>query len=174
MKFDWLAKETQDWENYEGGEKAMNQLLNVHQNALDDLISTGKVDSSVALFVQEAYREAAYHIWRSNAPITCYEPMMVDYVPTSSSQLIQQAQLLTDFSSGSGIDPDTVAKVQDSIERDMAFLNFSPDDLREFNEDLIEAAGDSYDFPIYDELELEISAEAVQAANFLVNLLIQG
>ena len=44
--------------------------------------------------MQEAYEAAVYHTWRSNALMTCYEPMMVDYAPTSVEILVQQAATL--------------------------------------------------------------------------------
>ena len=37
---------------------------------------------------------------------------------------------------------------------------------------LIEAAGDTYNYPTFDELDLEITPEAAEAARFLVDLLL--
>jgi len=41
--------------------------------------------------LQAAFDAAAYHAWRANAPITCYEPVPVDYRPTVAGQPGEQA-----------------------------------------------------------------------------------
>jgi hypothetical protein len=97
---------------------------------------------------------------------------MIDYKPTSSSQLAQQAEILAEMVESGDLDPNTVAQAQAAIERDVAFLNLSGTETQALYDDLIAAAGDSYTFPSFDELELEITPEAVEAARFLVDLLL--
>lgn len=121
--------------------------------------------------MQTAFDAAAYHVWRSNAPITCYEAVMIDYVPASSNQLLKQAEFLAQ---GGDLDPNTVALAQRAIARDVAFLNLSGGEVDALYEKLRKAAGDSYDFPSFGEIELDVSPEAAQAAQFLVELLLKG
>ncbi|MCP4538046.1 MAG: hypothetical protein GY832_12960 [Chloroflexi bacterium] len=174
MGLDWLAQKTQDWDDYERGEQALNQLVADHQAALDELVASGELDADVAGQVQTAFDAAAYHVWRSNAPITCYEPVMIDYKPTSSNQLAQQSELLTEMSESGDLDPNTVAQAQAAIERDIAFLNLSSAETQALYDELMAAADDSYAFPAFDELELEVTPEAVKAARFLVELLLEN
>ena len=172
LRFDWLAEATQDWDNYERGEEALDELISAHRSSLDELISAGELDQEVADQVQKAFDEASYHVWRSNAPITCYEPMLIDYTPSSSSRLVAQASTLAEFGASDEIDPDTVAQAEAAIERDMAFLNLSPGEVDALYNRLIKATGESYDFPAFDDLELEISPDAAEAARFLIALLL--
>jgi len=174
LRLNWLAQETRDnWGNGAPGEQAREQLVSEHQAALDELAAAGDLDAAVAGQVQLAFGAAAYHVWRSNAPITCYEPVMVDYAPTSANQLVQQANLLADLAGQSDLDPDTVAQAQAVIQRDMAFLSLSPAETETLYDAILKAAGDSYDFPSLAELDLEISPEAIQAARFLTELLLE-
>ncbi len=173
MRLDWLAQETQEWGDYDQEEQLLSQLIAEHQSALDDVVATGELDADVAIQVQTAFGAAAYHVWRSNAPITCYEPVMVDYKPTSSGQLAWQAEILVEMAESGDLDPDTVAQAQAAIERDVAFLNLSSIETQALYDELMAAAGDNYTFPTFDELELEITPEAVEAARFLVELLLE-
>jgi len=170
-QFDSLAQDARE-QNYERSEKALEQFLVDHQAALDELVAAGELDADVAAQVQTAFGAAAYHVWRSNAPITCYEPFLVDYTPTISGQLAQQAEVLAEMAESGDLDMDTVTKVQVSIERDVAFLNLSREDTDALYDELIAAAGDSYAFPPFDELDLEITPEAEKAARFLIELLL--
>jgi hypothetical protein len=172
LRLDWLAQETQDWDDYERGEQALDQLVADHRVALDELVAAGELDADVADQVGTAFGAAAYHVWRSNAPITCYEPVLVDYKPTSSSQLAWQAELLVEMAESGDLDLDTVAQAQAAIERDVAFLNLSGEEIEALYDALIEAAGGTYAFPPFDELDLEITPEAAAAARFLVELLL--
>jgi hypothetical protein len=173
MRFDWLAKEAQDEGGYEQGEQAYNQLVADHRASLDELVAAGELDTDVARQVQIAFDAAAYHVWLSNAPITCYEPVIVDYKPTSSSQLAWQAEILAEMADSGDLDPDTVAQAQAAIERDVAFLNLSGAETQALYDELMAAAGDNYTFPTFDELELEVTPEAAEAARFLVELLLE-
>ena len=172
LRLDLLAEETQDWNNYERGEQALSKLIADHQAALDELVAAGELDTDVADQAQTAFGAAAYHVWRSNAPITCYEAVLVDYKPTSSSQLARQAELLVEMAASGDLDPATVTQAQAAIERDIVFLNLSGAETQALYDELIAAAGDSYTFPSFDELDLEITPEAAEAARFLVKLLL--
>jgi hypothetical protein len=170
LRLDWLAQDTREnWDGDAQGEQTREQLVSDHQAALDELVAAGDLDTAVAGQVQLAFGAAAYHVWRSNAPITCYEPVLVDYTPTSTNQLVQQADLLADKGD---LDPDTVARAQAVIERDMAFLSLSQAETQALYDALYAAAGDTYDLPSLEELDLEISPQAVEAARFLAQLLL--
>ncbi len=174
LRLDWLAQEMREnWGGDVQGEQTREQLVGSHQAALDELVAADDLDAMVAGQVQLAFGAAAYHVWRSNAPITCYEAVLVDYVPTSASQLVQQADLLAGMASKGDLNPDTVSRAQAVIERDMAFLSLSRAETQALYDALYEAAGDTYDFPSLEELDLEISPQAAEAARFLAQLLLE-
>jgi hypothetical protein len=173
QRFDWLERQTGDWQDYEKGEKALEQLKAEHRAALDELVAAGELDGSVADEVQNAFDAAAYHVWRSYAPITCYKPAVPDYAPESAGQLVRQAELLAGMVGDGTVDQTTVARAQAAIERDVAFMNLSSEEEGLLYEELVAEAGGSYDFPSFDELDLEITPEAAKAAQFLVDLLLE-
>ncbi|MFL7793135.1 MAG: hypothetical protein AB8I69_13405 [Anaerolineae bacterium] len=174
LRFDWLAEQSQDWSDYEKGEQALEQLKTEHRAALDGLVASDGLDRAIANEVQNAFDAAAYHIWRANCGMTCYEPLMMpDYTQSGSSQLVVQADLLADLADDATIDPETIAQVQAAVERDIAFLNLSPEEEQALYDAVIEAAGEDYDYPTFEELELEITPEAAEAARFLVELLLE-
>lgn len=169
LRLDNLAEATR--EDYERGEQLKAELAADHRTALDDLVSSAELTAIVADHVQVAFDEALYHVWRANAPITCYEPSIVSYTPTSANQLVQQAGLLATMAKRGDLDPDTVQRARTAIERDIAFLSLTSQETDELYRALQEAAGDSFLFPSFEELALEIPAEAIEAARFLVDLL---
>jgi hypothetical protein len=170
MRLEWLAGQSSDWER---GEQARQQLAAQHRSALDKLVAEGELSPEVADELQTAYDAATYHVYRSHAPITCYEPMIVDYAPTSSDQLTTQADLLAEMSDQADLDPATVALTQAGIERDIAFLSLSMDERNALYDALIEAGNEGTPIPPFDQLELEITPEAREAARFLVDLLLE-
>lgn len=171
LEFDSLAARTRD--DYERGEEMKEQLASDHAAALGEMVAAGVLTAPVADEIQAAFQEAVYHVCRANAPITCYEPVLIDYTPTSAGQLVQQAELLAEMAESSRLDPETVGRVQAVIERDVAFLALADEEVRVLYDRLKEAAGDSYAFPSFDKLELEVPPEAVEAARFLVELLLE-
>jgi hypothetical protein len=173
QRFDWLEEQAKDWTDYEKGEKALEQLKTEHRAALDELVAAGELEAAVADEVQNAFDAAAYHVWRANCGATCYEPVLIDYTPTSSAQLVQQAELLADLADDATVDQSAVAQAQAAVERDIAFLSLSHEERQMLYDELVEAAGGSYDFPSFSELELEITPEAAEAARFLVELLLE-
>lgn len=168
LDLDRLAEQTQ--KDSEGGQRIQQELVNEHRTALDALIAAGKLDQPVADQVQIAFEAAAYHVWRSNAPITCYQPMIVNFKPTSSNDLVRQAKLLAQ---SSDLDPDTVALAQTAIARDMAFLGLSEAETQALYQQIIQNAAPGTPYPRFDEIEFDISPEAAQAAQFLVKLLLE-
>jgi hypothetical protein len=169
LRLDNLAEATR--KDYERGEQLKTELAADHRAALDDLVSLADLTAIVADHVQVAFDEALYHVWRANAPITCYEPAMVNYTPTSADQLVQQASLLAAMAKHGDLNPDTVERARMAIERDIAFLSLTSQETDDLYQALQEAAGDSFRFPSFEELALEIPVEAVEAARFLVDLL---
>jgi hypothetical protein len=173
LRFEWLAEKANDWENPKRGEKALEELTADHRQALDELVAAGDLDASVAEQVQVAFDAAAYHIWRANMGATCYEPVIVDYVPGSSSRLVQQAALLAEMADDGDISPHAVAQAQAAVERDVAFLNM-PYEARDALYDEIAKHLDERGVPPLVELDLEVTPDAAQAARFLVALLSGG
>jgi hypothetical protein len=174
LQLDWLAEQASDWSDYEKGDRALEQLTAEHRAALDELVVAGELEADVADLVQEAFTEAAYHVWRANCGMTCYEAVAgPEYTPYASGQLAQQTELLADLADDATLDPETVAQAQAAVERDIAFLGLSDEKVQALYDALIEAAGESHDYPAFDELDLEITPEDAEAARFLVELLLE-
>ena len=171
MRLDWLAKQSTDIER---GDSALQELGAQHRAALDELVGTGELRPGIADELQVAFTAAAYHVFRSHAPITCYEPMMVDYAPVSSGQLTTQADLLAAMADRADLDPATVSQARTSIERDIAFLSLSMDERNALYESLLQTASQGTPIPPFDQVELEVTPEASEAARFLVELLLEG
>jgi hypothetical protein len=172
--FDWLEKQASDWSDYEKGEKALEQLRDDHRAALDDLVATGELEAAVADEVHIAFEAAAWHVWRANCGMTCYEPMAgPEYTPFASSQLVSQAVLLEDLADDASVDQGIVAKAQVAVERDITFLNLTGKEEKALYDALMAAGGESYNYPPFDDLALEITPEAAEAARFLVELLLE-
>ncbi len=160
--------------NLERGQRTHERLVADHQRALDKLVAGGDLDPIVAEEMQAAFEGAAYHVWRANAPITCYEAVpFPDYQVESSSNLARQADLLAEMAEQSDIDAATVAQAQAAIERDIAFLAMPANERDTLIEKVREAAGDSSDFPHLTELDTDIPPESVEAARILVELLLE-
>jgi hypothetical protein len=172
LRLDWLAEDIRDWDNYERGERARDGLLTDHRAALDDLVSGGELDAAVADYVQAAYLEAVRHVWRANSGVTCYTAVLPDYTPGTARRLIEQAELLAEMAESGDLEADAVARAQAAIGREVAFLSLSYDETQALYDELREVAGDTYDFPPFEELDLYIPPEASEAARFLVELLL--
>jgi len=170
LHFNELAQATSA--DYEKGDTLSQQMTADHRAALDEMVSTGEIPAQVADLVQEAYAAAVYHVWRSNAPMTCYAPMVANYAPTSAGVLVQQAEALSQAASQGSIDPQTLAKAQATLEHDMAYYALSDADLQALYDRLISdwrANGQS--IPSFETLELEPTPDAKAAAQFIVDLL---
>jgi hypothetical protein len=157
--FDWFR--TQAEEDNERGDRARRNLLEAHQNALDDLVADGQLTRPVADQVEAAFDEAIQHLNARNSGVTCYTVTPVSMVYMQSrSQLLKQAELLAD---NRGLDSDAVAQAQAALARDMAILSLSWAALSERlgNDDAL-----SSDF------EVDISPDALAAAAFLTELLL--
>ena len=97
---------------------------------------------------------------------------MPNYTPTSAGQLVQQAEILEDLADDDSVDHEAVAQAQAAIERNIAFLAMTDEEWQAMYDELAAAAGESYNYPAFDDLELAITPEAVEAARFLVELLL--
>lgn len=169
-----LDRLARDASHLERGQKTHERLVADHQKALDSLVRANDLDPAVAEEMQAAFEGAAYHVWRANAPITCYEAVLPpDYQVESSSNLARQASLLAEMAKQSDIDEATVAQAQAAIERDIAFLSMATDDQRALIERVQEAAGDTWDFPHLTELDTDVPPESVKAAHILIELLLE-
>lgn len=172
LRFDWLAEVTRDWDHEQRGQRALEQLTGDHRAALDALVEAQELDGDIADQVQVAFGAAAEHVWHANAPVTCYKESMINYRPVSSDQLTQQAAILAEMADQVDLDAATVAQAQTSIERDITFLNLSSDDVQALYKE-IEALALGGSVPSFDEIDLAVTPEAVEAAQFLVGLLLE-
>lgn len=176
LSFTELAARTQSGENYTAedpwGDPLGTRLTAEHRAALDRLVTAGELSTPVADLVQEAYAAAVYHVWRSNVPITCYEPRVVDYAPTSAAQLVQQSALLAEMAAKGDLNPDTVAVVQQTIQHDLAFEALAPAEVNALYDRLIKEWEQKQTAPPqFDQVELEVTPEMETAARFIVELL---
>ena len=158
-------------EDPDGAEKEKLALEAEHRAALDALVPLDELSAAVAEHVQVAFEAAAYHVWRANAPITCYEPVLIDYTPTSSQQLTVQAEILAEMADDGAIEKDVVAQAQAAIERDIAFLSLSQEEMQALYQEVLKGSIDG-SIPSFEEVEFEVTPEAVEAAQFLVGLLL--
>jgi hypothetical protein len=143
-----------------------------HRAALDELVTAGELSASVADLVQESYGAAVYHVWRSSAPMTCYEPVIVDYRPSSAGILVQQSEMLAQIAAQGTIEPETLAKAQTALEHDMAFYDLSDADVQALYERVLEESREAgQSIPSFDELQLELTPDAREAARFILELL---
>jgi hypothetical protein len=168
LRFGDLAQASpEDTENKLGGE-----LVAGHLAELDELVANGEISALVADLVQEAYDAAVYHVWRSNAPITCYEPMIVDYTPSSASVLVEQSQVLNRLAAEGTIDPDTLAKAQAALEHDLSYYALTDEEIQELYGQLLRDNQEmGQRIPSFEELTLELTPEAQEATQFIIALL---
>ena len=171
FKLPGLAEQTRM--GTEQGEDARMRLLMDHRAALNRLVVQYIITTHIADQLQVAFEEAAFHVWRMNSGMTCYMPMPgPNYTPTSSGQLTSQAEILLELAESSELDMNTIEQAQAAIERDIAFLNLPEGDIESLYSELMEAAGDTWNYPDFDDLELEVPADSIEAANFLIEVLL--
>jgi hypothetical protein len=171
LSFGELQQATRDEAQNGSDKNALGaQLSSEHRAALDELVSYGELTPSVADLIQEAYDAALYHVWRSNAPTTCYEPAMIDYAPTSASVLVQQSAELDALAQNGEINSQTLAKAQAALEHDLAYYALTEQEVNALYESLSQ---DWQNAPGFEELDLEITEDAQAAAKFIVDLLTQ-
>jgi hypothetical protein len=168
LRFGEMAENSrEDTENKFGQE-----LVSGHRATLDELVASGEISAPVADLVHEAYAAAVYHVWRSNAPITCYEPMMVDYAPTSAAVLLEQSRVLNQITTEGIVDPATLAKAQSALEHDMAFYALTDEEVQALYDQLIQdSQGTGQTIPSFEALSLELTPEAKEATQFIIDLL---
>ena len=173
MSFNELAKKTTEEsnQNMEGMETFRQKLSDYHKAALFELVAAGDVSKTVADLVQEAFDAAAYHVWRSSVPITCYIAMGPIYAPESAAVLIQQAETLNQIASQGNLDHETLATARTALEHDLAFYSLSEAELQDLYKRLAEN-GQTY--PPFDQVELATSPDVQEAAKFIIELVIQN
>lgn len=170
LRFGELARKTRHDGNTDN--TLGQQMIADHRTALDELLTAGEISASVADLVQESYEAAIYHVWRSNAPITCYAPVIVDYAPSSASVLVKQSEILGQIAAQETIDPETLTKAQTALEHDMAFYDLTNAEIQELYDRLIkESQENSQPIPSFEALKLELTPDARAAAQFILDLL---
>jgi hypothetical protein len=170
FSFSELAEKTRAGRN---DEDELGQKMSAdHRAELDALVAAGGLSAPAADLVQEAYSAAVYHVWRSNAPITCYVPTFVDYGPSSAAVLVKQAEILGELRGKGMIDASTLSRAQSALEHDLAFYQLTDDETRALYQGLIEQNQDGgKPIPSFDALELDLAPDAREAARFILDLL---
>ncbi len=170
LRFGELAEKTR--EGSDGDNPLGTQMISDHRSALDDLVAAGVTTATAADLVQEAYAAAVFHIWRSNAAITCYITAGPAYEPAGADDLLRQAETLNQIADDGTVTPDTLAKVQAALEHDFAYYALSDEDVQALYARLLEEYSDPGEtIPTFEELELTLTADARAAAQFLIDVL---
>jgi hypothetical protein len=170
LGFPELANKTLAGRNDE--DELGTRMIAEHQAALGSVVADGNLSPEAAELVQEAYAAAVYHVWRSNAPITCYAPVMVDYAPTGAAVLVKQSEILGELAQQGSVDPAILANAQAALEHDLAFYELTDDQTQALYQAVIESnQGSGHAIPSFDALELELTPEAREAAHFILDLL---
>ena len=148
------------------------QLIAEHRAALDELVAAGEIAAPVADLVQEAYEAAVNHVWDSNIGLTCYTAVIVNYTPVSASILVQQAETLSQIASQGSLEAETLARVQTSLEHDLAFYDLAPQDVQAlYNQIIKDYMDNGQPVPPFEELQFELTPDARAAARFILDLL---
>jgi hypothetical protein len=148
------------------------QLVARHHQALDEIVAAGELTQAVAELIQEAFEAAVYHVWRSNVPITCYAPVMVDFAPVSAETLVRQSEVVSELATQGNIDPQTLQNAQSAIEHDMAFYALTDSEVNNLYDHIIAEWQDQQKaVPTFDSVDLEVTPEAKSAARFIISLL---
>ncbi len=152
--------------------KLGQELVANHRAALDELVASGEISGPVADLVHEAYCAGIYHAWRSSANMTCYLTMGPNYFPESAGVLLQQAAVLNQIAEGGTVQPATLEKAQAALEHDLAFYALSEAELKNLYDELSrESLETGESLPRFEELPLELTPEAEEATQFIIDLL---
>jgi hypothetical protein len=168
----WLALESlaaQTEEDSQRAETLKRRLTRDHRAALDGLVRSGALAEGAAGHVQVAFEEAAEHVWMVAVPVMCYKEVQLDYRPASREDLIARTEALAQTQD---VDPETVALAQAAVAQDVAFLALSRDEARSLHAKIIEDTGSGTPIPPLEDVELEITPQAMEAAQFLVRALL--
>jgi len=170
FSFDDLARSILDNQNTDN--TMGTQLIADHSAALEEIVARGELTAEVADLVQESYESAIQHIWRSNAPITCYIAAYVDYAPSSAQVLVDQSIILEQVSAGGTVDPSTLETARAALEHDMAFYTLTDQEVQALYEQLsLHTQNSNQPLPEFNALPLDLTPEAREAAQFILNLL---
>ncbi len=149
-------------------------MISDHRSALDELVAARGITPAAADLVQEAYAAAVFHIWRSNAPMTCYLVAPAAFATAGADDLVLQAAVLGAVAEGNTIAPETLAKARAALEHDLAYYALTDEDVQALYDRLLEEYGDPGErTPTFDELELTLTADVRAAAQFLVDVLME-
>jgi hypothetical protein len=146
-----------DWDTVQA---TVEQQSAVHKAALDELVEADQLKQAVSEQLQLAHAEAVYHIQRSLA--TCYIALPFEY--NVRVDLLQQTNTLHELASELDLDPTMVAQAQAALARDVAF--FEAVQAGQVGRAQIEQQ--------FQNDQLQASPAALEAANILVDLLLEG
>jgi hypothetical protein len=158
LALDELAQQTR--QDFEKAEQTRDVLVEDHRAVLDELVSLDEVGVGAAALMQDAFEEGAFHVWRNSAPITCYIALPVEYDPRED--LVARSEALSEVNGD--VDPEAVARAQEALARDIAFFAALGAD-GSANAELLK---------VWQSEDIETSAQALEAAQFLSALLSEG
>jgi hypothetical protein len=94
------------------------ELRRRHADALDALVVEADLHPTVAENIGIAFEQAMAHVQRQMA--SCYIALPPEFIPRE--ELVSQVAALEEMAATSEIDPSTVARAQEALERDIAWL----------------------------------------------------
>jgi hypothetical protein len=97
--------------------------------------------------------------------------MVVDFAPMSANTLVQQSEILEEIAQKEIVDPKTLENAQVALEKDMAFYALSEEETQALYQRMIDEMQTGGPYPSFNELELELTPDAREAARFILNLL---
>ena len=167
LRFEELAQKSHN----DGENKLGKELIAGHRAELDELVANGELSAHVADLVQEAYEAAVYHVWRSNAPITCYKMVVPNYAPSSAAVLVEQSKILSQLAEAGAIDQTTLEKAQTALEHDMAFYALTDEEVKALYDQIGKESEQGQSPPSFEALSLELTPEAEAATQFIIDML---
>jgi hypothetical protein len=172
LRMYWLRFEELTRRSREDTENKFGQELTTgHRATLDELVASGEISAPVADLVHEAYGAAVFHVWRSNAPITCYIIGAPQYAASSADVLVAQSQALNQIAAEGTIDPVTLAKAKSALEHDLSFYALTDEEVQALYDQFRADRDPEQPFPSFEELSLELTPEAQAATQFIIDLL---
>jgi hypothetical protein len=176
LRFGELAQKTSaarnDWDEDWADNALGREMIEEHRRILDELLAAGEITAPVSDLIQEAYGAAVYHIWRSNAPMTCYIAVAPMYAPAGADNLVVQSEALTQVAEGGTVAPETLRKIRQALEHDLAFYALTDEEVQDLYKRLLSEYGDPGEtLPAFEDVEVDPTPEVKAAAAFLMEVL---
>jgi hypothetical protein len=158
------------WGYPEQDDDFLAQWFDRHRAALDELVGAGEISKPAAELVQESYEAGLNYVINPAAGVGNNE--MTNYGGKSAESLLQQSKALDEIADQGNVDPETIAKVRTSLEHEMAYYALSDQEAQALRERIeTEWKNQGKPIPLFENLDLEVSPDVKEAAEFIIELL---